>query len=48
MTTTTPNNSTGTENIYDEEKCEMFGSFGYIIQFILGVLSFMVLVGINV
>lgn len=28
----------------DDNKCEMFGAFGYIVQLILGVIAFMVLV----
>jgi hypothetical protein len=28
----------------NEDKCDLFGAFGYIMQLILGVLSFFVLV----
>ena len=28
----------------DNTKCEMFGLFGYMVQIILGVLSFMILI----
>lgn len=36
-------NETSVEEEQREEKCEMLGVFGYVIQFVLGVLAFMVL-----
>jgi hypothetical protein len=38
------NNNTNSTYVEDV-KCEMFGSFGYIVQFILAILSFAVLIG---
>jgi hypothetical protein len=38
------NNTTDTNSTIIESNCEMFGAFSYIIQFILGVLSFMILI----
>ena len=35
--------SNSNEKEYTRDKCEMLGTFGYVIQFVLGVLAFMVL-----
>ena len=35
---------TSSSNESDNKKCEMFGSFGFIIQIVLGIIAFMVLI----
>ena len=35
---------TSSSNESDNKKCEMFGSFGFIIQLVLGIIAFMVLI----
>jgi hypothetical protein len=38
------NSQSDSNPLVNEKKCDLFGSFSFIVQVILGVLSFMVLV----
>ena len=37
-------NTTAPSDLLNEKKCDLFGGFSFFVQFILGILSFMVLV----